>query len=460
MVKIKSKRIIELRHKARRNSIKEGSFSSIKTALGDNYIVPFAVAINSSNFLIGMISSISGLVGPISQWFSSRLIEKYKRKKIITTATLYESLAWIPLILISFLFYKGILTSFLPLLFLIFFSLYIIIANITNPAWFSWTGDLVDEDYRGKWFSKRNFILGIVSIIFTIMAAFFLDLLKKQGYILFGFMVLFFLALVARLISRQYFKKTYEPKLILKKADHFSFFEFIKKAPKNNFGRYVLFKTMMVFTVFIASPFFTVYMLRNLNFSYVTFMLIVLSQTFFGILTVKQWGKFADKYGNYEVMKLTVVLISIFPALWLISSSPIFLIFVPSLIGGVGWAGFNLAAGNFIYDSVSPKKRGLVLSYHNLLHGIGIFLGAGLGAILVKTLTITFMDKLLFIFLVSSFARLSIGLIMLPYIKEVRKTEQFNSERAIKSLIPKRIKIPMLEGAHDLLIREKFSFRK
>src|SRR4030042_4104281 len=369
MVKKKSKKLIELRHKARRNSIKEGCFSAIKTSLGESYITPFAIAINSSNFLIGMLSSISGLVGPISQLFSSRLIEKYKRKKIILAATLYEGLAWIPLILISFLFYKGAFISFLPFLLLIFFSLHIIIGSIISPSWFSWTGDLVDEDYRGKWFSKRNFILGFVSIIFTILAALFLDFLKKQGKIMFGFMILFFLAILARFISRQYFKKIYEPKLKLKKADYFSFWQFIKKAPKNNFGRYVLFKTVMVFAVFIASPFFTVYMLRNLNFSYVTFMLIVLSQTFFGLLTIKQWGRFADKYGNYEVIKLTIVLISISPALWLISSSPIFLIFVPSLIGGVGWAGFNLAAGNFIYDSVSPEKRGLAVSYHNLLYG-------------------------------------------------------------------------------------------
>ena len=49
---------------------------------------------------------------------------------------------------------------------------------------------------------------------------------------------------------------------------------------------------------------------------------------------------------------------------------------------------------------------------------------------------------------------------MLPYIKEVRKTEKFNSERAIKSLIPKRIEIPIFEGAHDLLIGKKFRFKK
>ncbi len=201
---------------------------------------------------------------------------------------------------------------------------------MTGPAWFSWIGDIVDEGYRGKWFAKRNFILGFVGVAFTIIAAFFLDFFKKQGRIMFGFIILFFMAMIARLICVYYFKKTYEPKLKLEKGYYFSFFQFVKKAPSNNFGRFAIFRALMDFAVAIASPFFTVYMLRNLGFSYVTFMSVALSQTLFGLLIMKQWGKFADKYGNYEVIKLTIILISIFPALWLISNSPIFLIFAPS----------------------------------------------------------------------------------------------------------------------------------
>jgi MFS family permease len=450
----KESKMQELKHKARRMSIKEGAFSAIRQSLGDSYITPFAIAINSSNFIIAMLSSITGLVGPISQLFSSRLIEKYPRKKIVVSTLLYESLMWIPLILIAILFYKGILTSSLPLLLLIFFSFYVMIANIASPAWFSWIGDIVDEGYRGKWFSKRNFKLGFISIIFTIFAAFFLDFFKKSNLILFGFITLFALAMIARLIARQIFKKTFEPKLKLEKGYYFSFFEFVKKAPSNNFGRFTLFRAVMEFSVSIAGPFFAVYMLRNLNFSYTTFMIIALSQTFFGLLIMKHWGNFADRYGNYEVMKITVILISLFPLLWLISSSPIFLILVPSLIGGIGWAGFNLAASNFIFDSVGPQRRGICVSYYHLLNGIGIFLGAGLGGILIKTLTISFMDTILFIFLISGFARLASGIIILPLIKEIRKTERFNSEKALKHLIPKRTKIPGMEGAHELFLKK------
>lgn len=457
----KEKSEAELKQKAREMSIKEGSFSTVRQSLCDSYITPFAVAINSSNFIIGLLTSLSGLVGPISQWFSSRLIETYSRKKIVVTSLFYESLMWIPMILTAFLFYKGIVTSILPLAFLILFSIYVILANIAGPAWFSWVGDLVDDSYRGKWFSKRNLILGVVGLISTLLAALFLDYSKSRGMIMFGFMVLFFLGMTARLIAREYFKRSYEPKLVLDKSYYFSFWEFIKKAPYNNFGRYTLFRTVMNFSVSIAGPFFTVYMLRDLHFSYVTFILVTLAQSFFGLLVMKKWGRFADRYGNYLVLKLTLVFISIYPLLWLFPNPPLwYLLLVTELVGGVAWAGFNLAGSNYIFDCVTPQRRGIVVSYFNVLNGIGVFLGAGLGAILVGTLNITFMNILLFVILVSGIARLVGGLLMIPYIKEVRKTEKFDSSDALRNLIPLKRVNNVLENTYEFLAKKRVNWKK
>ncbi len=454
--KKENRKLKELKHKTRRFSIKEGIFASIRNSLGDSYVAPFAIAINSSNSMIAMLSAITGLLGPISQWQSSRLLENHSRKKILINSVILSSIVWASLIIIAFLFYKGIWVSSLPLLLLIFFSIYILVANIAYPAWFSWMGDVVDEGYRGKWFSKRNYVLGIITLIFTILAAFFLDFFKKNNWIMIGFMILFSLALISRLICCYYFKKSYEPRLRIKKKSYFSFFQFIKKAPSNNFGKFSIFRALMEFAAHIATPLFAVYMLRNLGFNYITFMAVVLAHTLFGIFIIKWWGKFADKYGNYNVLKITAILLPIYPVLWLISGSPIFLILCPSLVKGVAIAGFNLAGGNFVYDSVKPEKRALAVSYYNLLTGIGIFLGAGLGAILVKTLTINFMDVLLFIFLISGFARLIVSLTMIPFIKEVRKTKKLDSRKAIESLFPRKIRFPILEGPHELFIRRKF----
>jgi len=455
---VKKTSIKELKHKARRLSIKEGIFATIKGSFGDYYLSPFAIAINTSSPMVAMLSSISGFFGPLTQIFSSRLIKKYPRKKIISKAVFLESLIWLPLILIAFLFYKGIVTSLLPFILLLTFAFYIILANIGGPAWFSWMGDIVDKEYRGRWFAKRSLIAGFVSITLALSASFFLTYFKNKGWIMWGFIILFSLAFLARLNCWRIFKKQYEPKIKIKKGDYFSFWDFIIQSPKTNFGKFSLFRAFFAFACSIASPLLAVYLLRNLEFAYTTYMVIILASSAFSLLVLEIWGKFADKYGNYRVMGITSILIPIIPILWIISPSPIYLVLVPAIVSGISWAGFNLSAGNFIYDNVHAQKRGVAVSYYNMLNGIGIFLGAGLGALLIKFLTITIIEPILLIFLISGIARMIAVFWWMPKLKEVRKTEKFNGKRAFKHIIFREIKPTLLEEAHQIKsIREYLS---
>ncbi|HJX50051.1 MAG TPA: MFS transporter [Candidatus Nanoarchaeia archaeon] len=460
MVTKKQAKEIELRHGARRQSIKEGIFASAQGAFGHQFISPFAIAINSSNSLVALYGAIGGLLGPLSQMRGSRLIEKHSRKKIVLRGVLWEALLWIPFVLVGILFYKGIALNILPLLLIIAYSLQVVMANIASPAWFSWIGDIVDEEYRGRWFSKRNLIHGFIAMILALISSFFLDFFKKMGWIMFGFVILFSLALIFRMISWQLFKGQYEPKIKLKKGYYFSFWEFIKKAPETNFGRFTIFRSLLSFAAAIASPLIAVYLLRNLQFDYVTYMIITLAGSVFALIVIGLWGKIADKYGNYKVLMLNSFLIPAIPILWILSPNPIYLVVVPSIIGGVAWAGFNLSAGNFIYDNVTQEKRGLGLSYCNMLIGIGTFLGAGLGALLIKYIQTSLIEPLIIIFIISAVLRMLAVLISIRKIKEIRKTKRFNGTRSLKNIIIKEAKPTFIEEAHQLMSIKKYIFEK
>lgn len=433
----------KLKEDSRKYSIKDGIFATIKDSVAGNFISPFAIALNASDALIAMLSSIPGLLGPISQWRSSDLIEKYPRKKIVLTSVFFEILAWLPLIAIALLFYFNIITSLLPLLLLVFFSLYVISSNAGGPAWFSWAGDIVDEEHRGRWFAKRTFILGIVSLVCSVASALLLDFLKKQDFLLFGFMGLFFIAFISRIISWYFLKKQYEPKFVMEKEAYFSFFDFIRKAPFNNFGRFAIFRSLLNCATYIAGPFFTIYMLRNLNFSYITWIGILAASTIFQLMFIRAWGRFSDKYGNYLVFKITIVLIVLCPLAWIVSGSPLYLILVPQLLSGIGWGGFNLACSNYVFDCVTPQKRCLAYSYYELVNGIGIFIGAGIGAILIENIKTTSIHPILVIFIISGILRAVVGIIMLPKLKEVRHTKRFTG-RDLKSIV-KKIEYPIVK---------------
>jgi MFS family permease len=449
-------RIKELKHQARRKSIKEGIFAVGQSSFGSTYISPFAIAINSSNSLIAMLSSIGSLLGPLSQIFSSRLMEKYSRKKIVLKSVLTESLMWSPLILIAFLYYKNIITNFLPLFLLIIFSLQTIIANIAGPAWFSWMGDIVDEKYRGRWFSKRNLLTGFSSVILAIIASFILDYFKKNSQIMIGFSILFLCALLFRFISYASFKKQYEPKIKLKKGDYFSFWNFLLKAPKTNFGKFSIFRFFYSFACSIASPFIAIYLLRTLNLDYTFYIIVIYAGTIFSLLILELWGKLADRYGNYKIIVFTSIFTPVIPLLWILNSSVVYLILVPSLIGGIAWAGFNLAAGNFIYDNIEKEKRGLGVSYYNMLNGIGIFLGAGVGALLIKFLPTIIFEPIIWIFIIGTFTRMVVVFFGLAKIKEIKKRKNFEGKNALKNLLIKEGKQTLLEEAHQIMSIKRY----
>jgi MFS family permease len=454
-----SLRIKRLKYKGRKESIKEGIFASVRTSFGDSFLSPFAVAINTSNFMVALMSAIIGFLGPVSQIFGSKLIEKYSRKKIILKAVVVEALIWIPISSIAILFYKNILMNVLPVFFLLLFSFYVIVYSSMYPAWFSWIGDLVSSKHRGRWFSKRNLIVGFTGVVLSILASFFLQYLKKVGFEMTGFFILFLLAFVFRMLCFGAYKKQYEPKLELKKDGQISFWEFLVTSPKNNMGRFTLFRALFSFATAISSSLLVIYLLRILNFSYPLYMGISMAGVVFSLITMELWGKFADKYGSYKTIIFASVIIPITPILWMIYSSPIYLILVPSLLGGIAWAGFNLAEGNFIYDNVSQEKRGTIVSYHNMLVGIGTFLGAGLGAILIKFLNTT-IEPIIVIFFIGAFARMIFVVLWTPKIKETKKKKHFHGTKSLKNLILKQGKSTLHEEVHEIMSIKKYLMEK
>ena len=155
-------------------------------------------------------------------------------------------------------------------------------------------------------------------------------------------------------------------------------------------------------------------------------------------------------------MQITALVIPFIPVLWIFSPSPIYLIFVPILLNGIVWAGFNLATNDFIYDNVRPEKRGLALSYFNMLVGIGIFIGAAVGAFLIQFLTIDFISPMFFIFILSGVLMMLAVIIFMPMIQEAR--EMGNKKKA-GNLVLKQIKPSVLGEVHEIMSLRRY-FRK
>jgi MFS family permease len=436
--KISKKQEEKLKEEARKISIKEGSAYSVMDGFGLRYITPYALALGANNTQIGLLSSIPNLLGSFFQLHTIKVMKIATRKRIVFLGVLLQALMWLALIGIGalyFIFHINSQTA--PDLLIIIYSLLILFGSFTNPAWNSWMKDIIPKKF-GRYIGIRNRVVGFVAIVSMLIAGFLLDYFKKWNLFL-GFIVLFTISFFGRAYSAYLFTKQYEPKLINNHNVHFNMIYFLRRIFKSNFGRFTLFVSLMILAVSIASPFFAVYMLKNLGFNYISYIIVSMSASVSSFIFMPAWGKFSDKYGNLKIMRICGAAIPSIALLWLVSAlflkfNPLFLVVyltIVELFSGFVWAGFNLAAGNFIYDVADAQKVAPLTSYFNIMTNVGAFIGALLGGIIASLpFKVLGLNAILFVMLFSALARLVIFLIFSFRIKEVRKVKTFGIKEA------------------------------
>ncbi|OYT36450.1 hypothetical protein B6U91_01225 [Candidatus Pacearchaeota archaeon ex4484_71] len=445
----KSKSIEELKHKTRRLSIKEGIFWTFRSAFGDSYLAPFAIAVGSSSPLVAIMNTLWN-VSSITQVWGTKLLDKFSRKKILSTTMIINSLGFLILSLIGILYIKEIWTKFIPLLILLDMAILVSAAGIGYPPWFSWMGDVVDQKYRGRWWAKRTTIITFTSVFLTIISSFILQVFKNNGNTILGFILFFFIAFSARMYCRSLIKRHYEPPLKKSKKKNKSLFEFSKQFRKTNFGKFIIFRGFLSISMMITSPLIAIYLLRDLGLSYPVYILITLSGMVFSIFTLNFFGKISDKFGNYRIIALMTFLIPLTPLLWALSTSPIYLFFVPGIIGGISWYAFLLASKNFIYDNVTKEKRAQAIAYINLVIGIGALIGGAISTLLIKFIITSWIEPIILIFLIGSVARMITVAIFVPKMKEIKHKQKFKGLKEFEHLAVKELKPTLVEDLHEI----------
>jgi len=410
------------------NSFYDGTASSMMTGLTQDYFTQFLLLIGGSASHVGLLNAIPNLAASLVQLKSADLAEKLKsRRKVITTFVVFQALMLIPMAAIAVSRHTS------PLLFILLVTAFTCIGAFAGPAWASLMGDLVSEDKRGEYFGWRNRTLGFVLVGSTFAAGLILQYMKGVD-IFIGFGILFASASICRMVSAYFLGRMDEPPMECKRENYFTFYAFLRRVRESNFAKFVVFIAAMNFSVNLAAPYFAVLMLKNLHFSYLTYTVLTITATLTIYLTIGRWGKTADKYGNLTVIKSTAIIIAILPILWVVSLEPAFL-FAAQILSGFAWAGFNLSASNFIYDSVTPPKRTRCIAYFNVLNGAALCCGAIIGGYLTQVLPPVFGYPILALFLVSGPLRLAIAILGPMNLKEVRPVEKGKSQDIFFSVI-------------------------
>jgi MFS family permease len=411
--------------KSLQHSIKDGVYFSFMTGGAESYFSAFAIFFHASTQLVGLLASLPPLLASFVQVFSAWLGRKTgRRKSIIVVGALFQAACLVPLALVPYFFPECAAFILIPIVFL-----YLCGPNLGAPQWNSLVGDLLPESYRGRFFARRTRLSSVASVAALAFAGLVLELFSRAGDAYWGFLTIFLCAAASRLLSAYHLNAMHEPSphsAVLVMPGNLSFYRRVRQTPLLKFS---VFYAAMQFAVSISGPYFTLYMLRDLQFSYFEFMVISVTSVVVQFLTLNRWGRLSDLFGNRLILITAGSIITVIPSLWLISTNYFWILCVQAL-SGLSWAGFTLSATAFVFDLTPSEHRAALFAGHNVLAAVATFAGASTGALLalyvpseisLGQISFTVFTPLYALFLASCLLRVSIALAFFPMLKEVRR---------------------------------------
>jgi len=356
-------------------SQKEAVASSTMTATGDNFFNAFAIYLQASAVQMGWLMAVPQLFGALLQLLSAWLGNYLPRKPMVVVTAMIQA-AVVVLLAALAATRPDNAVRWLIVLAVLYFSC----INFIQPQWRAWMGSIVPQRRRGTFFAARTRLTMVASLLVFIGGGILLTMSARAEMAWLGFTLLFSIAALGRAMSARLLALMHDPDPRphpeRRKGFRQSMQQLYYSLHDKTFRDYSFFVAGMQGVVAISAPFFALYMLRDLGFSYLEYSLNAIASIVTQFLTLSFWGRFTDRFGNRLVMRFCCLTIPVIPLLWLVSADFYYLLLV-QMVSGLVWSGFTLSTANYLYD-IRPGKSDFAVyaATQSALGASMVFVGA------------------------------------------------------------------------------------
>jgi MFS family permease len=430
------------------------------------FLVAFALLMGANNFQIGLLASLPTLVN-VFQLLSIWLVRKFNNRRAV--AVICSLLARIPLLIIASLPLLFNIASIDVLIFFLFFFYFF--GSIAGPAWNSWMKDLVPEGSLGAYFARRASYAQTLNAVLSLLLALLVDFVKDRypQYELPTYAFMFMAAGIFGIMGAIFLYRTPEPQSYLARENIFNLF---KRPLKNaNFRKLLAFNSAWIFAVNLATPFFTVFLLKTIGLPLSYIIGLTITSQVCSILTVRVWGRYGDRYSNKTVIAILCPLymfcliawcfVGIYPGFY---TNLTLLVFI-HIFSGMATGGINLCLIN-IGLKLAPKEDAIVyLSVKNIVtsffsstapliggiladyfHNRSLKLNAEwLGPVISKEIQLVSLHQYNFLFAIGALMAF-VAIELLFRVKEVGEVEKDVVVRVMRSSIKTNLKDAFVIG--------------
>ncbi|MEI7861944.1 MAG: MFS transporter [Planctomycetota bacterium] len=391
-------------------STADGAAYSVMVGCGETYIPAFALALGLGPVAAGMTASLPVLAGACFQLVTPLAVHRLRSNRgWVVWSTVVQALSFLPLAWWALRGHAQLWEL------LVAVSIYWAAGMAGVPAWNAWMGTLVPERMRTPYFAHRHRLSQFGVLGGFVSGGLLLQWGQTHGVTLATFAALFTLAGLCRLVSTACLAICRElkppgfdalptslsaPEMLETSAAArpeivpgetvddggaeplWARLTALVRSPS---GTLVCYLWAVAFACQFTAPYFTPYMLRELDLSYEAYMLIVATSFLAKALALPSLGRLGAKLGPARLLGCAGLAIIPLSLLWIPSANIGYLMAV-QVLAGTCWAGYELAMSLLFFAAVPPEERTGVVTAYNLGQAIATVAGAAAGGLLLRSL--------------------------------------------------------------------------
>jgi MFS family permease len=271
------------------------------------------------------------------------------------------------------------------------FPLIVMVSTLSNSVcgvvWSAAVSDLVPLSMRGRYFGTRNMMFGFWTLVVVLTAG---QIADYFGNSIRAFGIIFSLAAAARMFGLYFLTRMKFPQSVMERRPQTSPYTALAGVFRDgNFVRLLVFTGLFGLCLNLGSPFYSVFILKELPLTIGDLTVMTTIATLGGLLSLRTWGKLSDRFGNKPVM-LTCALTWLLTAIvsWLLSGPHRFHhLYANYFVTGFMMAGFQqIGQFNLMIKMVPPENKAHYISIYMSFTNMLIALGPVIGGIILQGL--------------------------------------------------------------------------
>jgi MFS family permease len=364
----------------------EGLFAEVVSACsGGAVLTGWALYLGAGPLLIGLVMAlpqIAQLFQLPAAWTTSRLGSR--RAAVVLVAV--QRQVTLPLVMLPFLHLPSAMSQ---AVLLGVTALSAILGVFGNNAWVSWMGDLVPRRIRGRYFGRRTALLTAGGALASAVAGLLLDGARRYGLVGDGLGLLQALACASGAVTTLLMARQHEGRTSrqVEKVCSFGFNQALAPLRDRSVRGFVAYLLAWNLATGIAGGFFSLFMLGDLRMGFTLVAIQGVGVAVVRMLTAPAWGILMDRVGARPVLVACSFGISVIPLIWLFPTPTcLWPLAIDSLLTGILWSGYNLAAFNLPLAISQRASRPFYLALFATVGGAASALAMAAAAILVRLL--------------------------------------------------------------------------